>query len=670
MFRLLLCLLLCYPSTALALIDYQLDISLQPEQHQLSATATITFEGTVDSVALDLDQACSVTSIHQAGKKLTFRFADGRLSFHAQPAMPVVISYTGRFNDDLGQMPIHNEDPSYGINASITTSGTYLSSGIAWYPRPASEQVHYRVSVHAPRDMIAVTSGRRLLQKRSAEQSQSTWEIDYPMSGLTLSAGNYQVFEDLTGPVPIYAYFYPSSAPLATTYLQQARLDLERYVKLFGPYPFHKFAIVENFFPTGYGLPSWTLLGSSVISLPFIVKTSLGHEIAHSWWGNGVRVDYAQGNWCEGLTTYVADYLEQERISPAAALAYRQKILRDYASLVNQDNSFPISEFVSRRDGASQAIGYGKTAMLFHMLRRKVGEEKFWAGLREISRRFRYTRIGWDSFAKVFSNLNGRDLRPFFQQWLTSAIGPTLMLENVQRQKTPTGWMVSGQLTQQPPYYKLQVVLQLVTEHGKRNETQELDAASRPFQMHSNTRPTALIADPDADLFRILAPEEIPSTVNSIRGSDKLLVLRAEQNTPPEPARQMLLAALRKTDLPLQSLAQLPRADLETHDLLIFGTEEKLLPKEIMAQAASEQLHFPEQTAPLLGHSAFVVSRNPFNDGHHAAWFISRDPAQAETVARKIPHYGKYSYLLFKGATNISKGIRETGKSPCRVDFP
>ena len=62
-----------------------------------------------------------------------------------------------------------------------------------------------------------------------------------------------------------------------------------------GPYPFPKFAIVENFFPTGYGFLSYTLLGGSVLKLPFIPETSLRHEIAHSWWGNGVLVDYAAG---------------------------------------------------------------------------------------------------------------------------------------------------------------------------------------------------------------------------------------------------------------------------------------------------------------------------------------------------------------------------------------
>ena len=59
-----------------------------------------------------------------------------------------------------------------------------------------------------------------------------------------------------------------------------------------------------------------TLLGSDVINLPFIVKTSLGHEILHQWFGNSVYVNHKKGNWAEGLTSYLSDhyYKEQDRI--------------------------------------------------------------------------------------------------------------------------------------------------------------------------------------------------------------------------------------------------------------------------------------------------------------------------------------------------------------------
>ena len=110
-------------------------------------------------------------------------------------------------------------------------------------------------------------------------------------------------------------YLFFENRQLSPRYLQATQHYLKRYTNLFGDYPFDGFAVVENFFPTGYGFPSFTLLGSRVLRLPFIPDTSLRHEVAHCWWGNGVFVDPAEGNWCEGLTTYMADYLSKEEHS-------------------------------------------------------------------------------------------------------------------------------------------------------------------------------------------------------------------------------------------------------------------------------------------------------------------------------------------------------------------
>jgi len=59
------------------------------------------------------------------------------------------------------------------------------------------------------------------------------------------------------------------------------------------------------------------------VRLPFIRTTSLGHEVLHNWWGNGVYVDWERGNWCEGLTTFMADYAYKEEEGESAAREMR-----------------------------------------------------------------------------------------------------------------------------------------------------------------------------------------------------------------------------------------------------------------------------------------------------------------------------------------------------------
>ncbi len=664
---LLLLLLLLFPAPAFAAINYDLDIGLHPAQQLLIATAQINFNGGVESpLRLQLSNRCKIIAVKQGNRPVPYSFSAGLLQLELSAAEPVSITYRAVFNDLSSKTPVHNEDPSYGISATISAAGSYLSSGVNWYPQLQGKGVDYRISISAPVGTEAITSGRRIARQVVNGRSNSVWLVDYPLQGLTLAAGVYQLFEDLTGPVPIYAYFYPDSAPLAATYLQKARSYLQLYEELFGPYPFHKFAIVENFFPTGYGLPSWTLLGSSVIKLPFIVKTSLGHEIAHSWWGTGVQVDYGQGNWAEGLTTYVADYLYKERSSAAEAREYRQNILRDYANLVGPENAFTIASFRSRHDKASQSIGYGKTALLFHMLRQRIGDQDFWAGLRKLAEERMFSQVGWDDFCERFSAISGDNLQVFFHQWLTNTEGPRLALQDVKSVKTTTGWRVSGTLTQQP-VYQLAVKLQLTTEAGSLRKQLQVDSTEQSFQFEVASRPVALQADPDSDLFRILAAEEIPATVNSIRGSNQLLVVQTEQYAPDAEAIKTLLGAIRKSQLPVRTLAEVSQKELATHDLLVFGLPDRLQPTQLKS-GMDGRFTLAGQSGNLADHSAFIVEANPLNAEKSAAWFVSND-LQAAIVARKVPHYGKYSYLLFDGVKNRLKGIRQPEESPLRVEL-
>lgn len=661
---LLIVLLLLLPFNAVAAIDYQLDVQLRPATQTLLAKMRLSLDETISSQPqFRLADRCQVLNVKQADQDLEFSFKDGLLTVFLNNRQPLNISYRGRFDDHVSSLPAHNEDPSYGVSATIGPEGTFLSAAADWYPRLNAGNIRYRLQVKTPAGVEAISSGRRISHSQSESGIESSWLIDYPLSGLTLSAGPYKVFTAQSGSIPIYAFFYADSARFAEIYLQAAQNYLHLYEKRFGPYPFHKFAMVENFFPTGYGFPSWTLLGSSVIRLPFIVKTSLGHEIAHSWWGTGVRVDYAEGNWAEGLTTYVADYLYKELSSPAEALEYRLKILRDYAVLVDSQNSFPLSHFSSRIDRASQAIGYGKAAMLFHMLRAEVGDEIFWSTLREIATKKMFATIGWSDIASYFSKASGRDLQPFFEQWLQRDSGPKISLENIAVDKTDTGYQIGGVVKQAFPYYRLKIPLRVKTDQGTSETTLRLAAAELKFSLHTSGRPQEIALDPDSDLFRILAPEEIPATINAIRGSRKLLAAYAETYRPSPEACETLLAAFRQAGIKLKSLTELSAQDFAGHDLLIFGAGETLHPEELQGN----HLLLAEREIDMNGNAAFLIKTSPYDANRVISWFLAADNPEDAAVARKIPHYGKYSYLLFDAANNQLKGTFPPQQSPLRV---
>ena len=194
---------------------------------------------------------------------------------------------------------------------------------------------------------------------------------------------------------------------LARQYLEATTGYLALYSSLIGPYPYGKWAAVENFWETGYGMPSFTLLGPKVIRFPFILHSSYPHEILHSWWGNGVFADAASGNWSEGLTAYLADHLVKEQRGEGAE--YRQTTLQKYADYVLAGRDLPLTDFRSRHGSVTEAVGYGKSLMLFHMLRLELGDETFVAGLREFWGRMRFATASFADVRRAFEQASGKD---------------------------------------------------------------------------------------------------------------------------------------------------------------------------------------------------------------------------------------------------------------------
>ena len=147
-------------------------------------------------------------------------------------------------------------------------------------------------------------------------------------------------------------------------------------------------------FPVGLGFAGLTYLGTQVVRLPFIPDTSLAHEVLHSWWGTGVR-PADDGNWAEGLTTFMADYTLRERGGADAARQDRLEWLREFAVLPAVEDR-PLAAFRGREHTASQATGYHKAAFVFAMLRDEIGADAFTAGVRRFwnVHRSRAARLG------------------------------------------------------------------------------------------------------------------------------------------------------------------------------------------------------------------------------------------------------------------------------------
>ncbi|MCM2357682.1 MAG: M1 family peptidase [Geobacteraceae bacterium] len=668
----------CRGETVPETLHERIAVTLDPASHQVSGESTVTLNPRgAASVSFSLHPGATVHRVSVEGREVAVAFAGDALVVPLPPAqgertVRVTIGYRATFNDPLPERTATAEDPGYGVNGVISTEGVFLGGGVAWYPRPHAVPARRTIAVTAPAGIEAVTAGRRLERRSEGGKSISVWEEEHPVKHLSLSAGRYMVSERQSGPLPLHAYLSAGNAPLADAYLAASADYLKLYEGLFGPYPFEKFAVVENFIPTGYGFPSYTLLGGTVIRLPFIIGTSLPHEIAHNWWGNGVLVDYREGNWAEGLVTYLADHLLEQRKSPAAGRDYRFRLLADYAALVSPASDFPLREFTARRDPASRAIGYGKGAMLFHMVRTMIGDDAFLEALRELCRERLYRPASWGDFSRAFSRAAGRDLAPFIDQWLTRTGGPRLSLAEVTSREEAGRWLVRGRIVQAPPYWSVPVILKAETAGEEARRTVVSDRDSVPFTISLSAPPRRLLLDPDADLFRVLAREEIPPAINRVKGSRQLLVITGRGCRARPETLALLLESLGQRGARVVREEEVKGPELAGHDLLFCGVPERpgLLPPLPQGVTVSPQGFAVEQeTFGSADDTLFVVAGHPFDPDRLAALFLPLSRDAADACVTKITHYGKYGYLVFSRGVNRKKGVMPAGGGGTMVEF-
>jgi hypothetical protein len=665
------------PAAANPVADHRLHVRLRPDAQRLEGEDHVHVQpGGATSLGMVLGPQAVIHAVEIDGTPRPVRRTGAHLVMDLAPAertgtLVLRLAYSARFDDRAPVLPLNTDNPGYGVTGTISPDGVLLLGGAGWYPSVAGARESLTVEVETPAGMLAVTAGRSLGTATTPQTTLSRWQVDHAVEPLALSAGFFEVTRRQAGRVEVSTYFLPASRHLASAYLDASVRYLALYEDLFGPYAYPKFAVVENFFPTGYGFPSYTLLGTRVLHLPFIIGTSLGHEIAHCWWGNGVLVDGAAGNWSEGLTSYVAEHLFEEQRSPAAAQEHRRQYLRNYADLVGGADDLALARFQSRTSPPTKTIGYDKGAMVFHMLRRRVGDAVFWESLRRLYAQRRFQPTAWSHFQEVFEASSGQDLSGFFRQWVARPGAPRLALQGVVLEPALPGFRLTGTVVQAEPAYSLDLDLAIRGPAGEAYHSLAVNGTHTPFDLALAFAPTRLEADPHTDLFRRLEPSEIPPAVNRLRGAAEVVVARAADFPPA--AGEMLLAALGVEPRALAPAAALP-GDLWRHrDLLVLGRPAEgplraALDREVRATPGGlhlQGIHLPEES-----DAYFAVLRHPLDPARVMAVFDGRNPTALTLAAPKIAHYGRYSYLAFSQGANLDKGLWPPRESPLQVQFP
>ncbi len=572
---------------------------------------------------------------------------------------------------------------SFSVSPGIVSpQGVFLSGSSFWYPHFVDELVTFRMDVELQTGWSSVSQGVRESHNIGEDFRRDVWVEDKPQEEIYLISSEFTEYSQAAGAVEAMAFLRQPDQQLAQKYLDTTAQYLEMYRKLLGPYPYGKFALVENFWETGYGMPSFTLLGPRVIRFPFILHSSYPHEILHNWWGNGVYTDYEKGNWAEGLTTYLADHLIKEQ--RGSAVEYRRSVLQKYTNYVtvNKSKDFPLTEFRSRHSSATEAVGYGKTMMLFHMLRQQLGDQAFIKTLHKFYRKYKFKVASFEDVEAVFNNVVDESLEPMFEQWVKKAGAPSLEVSQAVVKPKGDGYVLSAiiEQTQEAGPYRLKLPIAVHMEGVANAYQTSVDVNSKQYNLELNfpMRPVRLDVDPEFDLFRTLDHSETPPAMSQIFGAEEVLVVLPA--AAPDSIRKGYHALAegwqkgRNVNMEIKLDNELDALPTD-RAIWLFGWENHF--RSIMRNSLSDyDFMDKKETVNIIDtelkrdqHSVVIMGRNPSNIAHALAWLATNNAAAMPGLGRKLPHYNKYSYLGFTGdePANVFKGQWPVVNSPMSI---
>ncbi len=395
--------------------------------------------------------------------------------------------------------------------------------------------------------------------------------------------------------------------------------------------------------------------------------TSLGHEVLHNWWGNSVFVDYEKGNWCEGITVYGADYRYKLMRSDAEARDYRKNILKQYVSYINEGNDFPLSEFTSRSSPGTRTIGYNKSMMVFHMIENLIGSEAFFKAWQDVYEACQGHKVSWEDWMAAFEKTSDADLSYIMPEWIQRTGAPVLAVNIIEEATFDDDNRRTVRLTLSETSgdsYRLKVPLRFSGTDYVMDTAVTLDTAGAEFSFTVSGAATTLDVDPDYHLFRKLYPEEVEPVISAILGNPAKRFICEDSRI--EPVDNFREFGLNMTGDSIEVTATRP-ADTT------LGTYAVILDYGQMPEYLQPLISLTEDSVAVAGISYDRSSHTCILTGQEWMGFekymfiITQDYQSLPRIGQLIPHYGKYSYLVFEGTKNVGKGQWEPEHSPLKV---
>lgn len=268
---------------------------------------------------------------------------------------------------------------------------------------------------NAPAGLVFASSGA---QEQDGERT--IFRISNARTFALSASPEYQVSSQQVGDVTVLSYFFAFTQDAGEAALADTAAAVDLYSRLYGPYPHSTLTVVEADFYDGMEFEGLYFLSRGFYNLydgsPRGYLTAIAvHETAHQWWYGSVGNDQALEPWLdEALCTY-SELLYYENVHPTL-VDWWWSFRVDYF-----DPQGAIGGSIYEYNGFRPYVNavYLRGARFLSDLRSLMGDDAFFAFLRDYAGTYSNRFAAREDFFNLLSQHTGQDISPLINTYFS-----------------------------------------------------------------------------------------------------------------------------------------------------------------------------------------------------------------------------------------------------------
>ena len=420
--------------------EFKLELNDQNDKIRGLATVDIKFNKDINEFSLDL-----INEKDGKGMTVVTVGVNKTRIAHAHENDQLTIQYNGKKGETKSFVIVYEGVPKTGLIIAKNKYGDRTFFGDNWPDRGRhwlpivdhpSDKATVAWIVTAPSHYQVIGNGRLVEQTNINDDLTLThWKSDVviPTKVMVIGAARFavQVVDEIQG-APVSSWIYPQDKDKGFYDYALALPIMDWFINHVGPYPYAKLANVQSKTQFG-GMENASNIFYSERSVTGN-RTSEGliaHEVAHQWFGNSA----SEANWhhawlSEGFATYFTNlYMEQKYGRDRFVEMVRSQ--RNSVIEFSKNQLVPVvNPSVTDYMKLLNTNSYQKGGWVLHMLRKEVGDDIFWQGIKAYYKKFTLSNALTADLQEVFEAVSGKDLGQFFKQWIFTAGQPDIIVDH------------------------------------------------------------------------------------------------------------------------------------------------------------------------------------------------------------------------------------------------